>query len=222
MHWFIHHLHSSEEPSCQCLHCIWLYQGNAQRAGEGAWAVPVLRSTSDESSPICMCTWGQSSRGPSETSHEHHQHENSAVRDAPSQSSASLCSHVRPRQILNQGTFTFSQSQLHDRLCNTLGKYWLGSNRLKIFGLHQMWCVCIFETLAKGVIWENKNCRWMCLLCKVVHIVPRCQKCAWRFHPQEESQLWVPRCTVNLCVHVHSCACSSPHDRKGWGALVRR
>lgn len=132
---------------------------------------------------------GQSSRGPSQTSHEHHQHGSSAVRDAPLQSSVSLCPYVSPTQILNQGTFTFSQSQLHDRLCNTLGKYWLGSNRLKIFGLRQMWCVRIFETLAKGVIWENKNCRWVCLLCKVVHIVPRCQKCAWRFHPQEESQL---------------------------------
>jgi len=28
-----------------------------------------------------------------------------------------------------------------------------------------------FETLAKGVIWENKNSRCMCLLCKVVHVV---------------------------------------------------
>lgn len=36
----------------------------------------------------------QSSRGPSETSHEHHQHGRSAVRDTPSQRSGSLCSHV--------------------------------------------------------------------------------------------------------------------------------
>lgn len=145
-------------------------------------------STRGESSPVCTSAWGPVvkrtiwnwPRAPS-AREQHCQGRPIAKLSVP----LLTC---KPKTNPQPGHF-YLQLQLHDRLCNTLGKYWLGSNRQKIFGLHQMWCVRIFETLAKGVIWENKNCRWMCLLCKVVRIVPRCQKCAWRFHPQEEGQL---------------------------------
>lgn len=126
---------------CKRLHHVWL----PRQIRGGAQAVPVPPAAPATSQAL-------SAQGATWHYQWHQRCRTSGVRDALSQSSMTLCSHASSRPTLRQSTFPFSQS-FTIAFVITMGKYWLGSNRLKIFGLHQMWCVYIFETLAKGVIW---------------------------------------------------------------------